>query len=157
MTWVYRILRRPYSTNPLDGEGAFRFGGRWSSVGTRIAYAAEHLSLAMVEYFVHLGADDIPEDLVLVRAQVPDGVARIVITPKQLPPEWRQTPAPAALTGIGDRFVQENKAGILIVPSAIAPSESNWLINPAHPAFSKIRVHTPEPFSYDSRFSKAAK
>ena len=157
MTCVYRILRRPYSTNPLDGEGAFRFGGRWSSVGTRVAYTAEHLSLAMVEYFVHLDADDIPHDLVLVRAEVPDRVSRISLTPKQLPADWRHTPAPAALTKIGDHFVHEGNACMLIVPSAIAPSESNWLINPAHAAFSKIRVHPPEPFTYDARFSKATR
>ncbi len=157
MTCVYRILRRPYSANPLDGEGAFRFGGRWSSPGTRVAYTAEHLSLAMVEYFVHLDTDDIPDDLVLVRAEIPDIIPRISVTPKQLPPEWRYTPAPAALTDIGDHFVREGKAGILSVPSAIAPSESNWLINPAHPAFSKIRTHPGEPFNYDPRFSKTAK
>ncbi len=111
----------------------------------------------MVEYFVHLDADDIPDDLVLVRAEVPDGVPRISVTAKQLPADWRYTPAPAALTQIGDHFVHEGKSCILIVPSAIAPSESNWLINPAHPAFSKIRVHPDEQFTYDPRFSKTAK
>lgn len=111
----------------------------------------------MVEYFVHLDMDDIPDDLVLVRAEVPDSVSRNSLTPKQLPADWRHTPAPAALTEMGDHFVHEGKTCILIVPSAIAPSESNWLINPAHPAFSKIRVHLAEPFAYDPRFSKTAK
>ena len=49
LTRVYRILRKPYSKKPLDGEGAYQFGGRWSSPGTRLAYAAEYLSLAMIE------------------------------------------------------------------------------------------------------------
>src|ERR1019366_10021914 len=40
---VYRIVREPYSKSPLDGEGSYRFGGRWSSPGTRLAYTAEHL------------------------------------------------------------------------------------------------------------------
>ena len=111
----------------------------------------------MVEYFVHLNADEIPDDLVLVRAEVPDSVPRGSVPLKQLPPQWRQTPAPAILTEIGDHFIHEGKASILIVPSAIAPSESNWLINPAHPAFSKIRVHPAEPFVYDPRFSKTGK
>lgn len=46
-----RILRKAYAKNALHGgEGAYRFGGRWSTVGTRLAYAAEHASLAMIEY-----------------------------------------------------------------------------------------------------------
>jgi len=67
LTRVYRILRKPYSKTAFDGEGAYRFGGRWSSPGVRLAYAAEHLSLAIVEYFVHLDPEDPPRDLVVPR------------------------------------------------------------------------------------------
>jgi len=151
---VYRILRESYSKKPLDGEGAYRFGGRWSSPGIRLAYTAEHLSLAMVEYFVHIDADDLPKDLVLVTAEIPDGVSRTSISAKQLPANWRQSPAPAELAQIGDGFVREGSAAILIVPSALAPAESNWLINPQHPEFSRVRVLPPESFRYDPRFFK---
>jgi len=151
---VYRILRESYSKKPLDGAGAYRFGGRWSSPGIRLAYTAEHLSLAMVEYFVHIDADDLPKDLVLVTAEIPDGVSRTSISAKQLPANWRQSPAPAELAQIGDGFVREGSAAILIVPSALAPAESNWLINPQHPEFSRVRVLPPESFRYDPRFFK---
>lgn len=154
MTRVYRILRKPYAKKPLDGEGAYRFGGRWSSIGTRLAYTAEHLSLAMIEYFIHIDADDPPKDLVAVTAEVPDSISRTSISAKQLPANWRQSPSPPELGGIGDRFVRNGRAAILIVPSALAPAESNWLINPKHPEFSRIRVHSAEAFEYDSRFFK---
>ena len=36
-----------------------------------LAYTAEHLSLAIIEYFVHIDADDSPKDLVVVRAEIP--------------------------------------------------------------------------------------
>lgn len=152
MTRVYRILRAPYSRNSLEGEGAYRFGGRWSSRGTRLAYTSRHLSLAMIEYFVHVDPDDPPKDLVVVSVDVPDHVSRVSIAVKQLPENWRQAPAPACLAAIGDAFVADQKAWILIVPSALAPSESNWLINPRHPKFGDIRVQPPEPFHYDVRF-----
>ena len=152
MTRVYRILRKPYSKRPLDGEGAYRFGGRWSSVGTRLTYTAEHLSLAMIEYFIHIDPDDPPRDLVAVTAEVPDSVSRTSIAPKQLPENWRRSPALPELAEIGDRFVRNRRAAILIVPSALAPAESNWLINPQHPEFSRIRLHSVEAFQYDSRF-----
>lgn len=154
MTRVYRILRKPYSKKPFDGEGAYRFGGRWSNVGVRLAYTAEHLSLAMIEYFIHIDPDDPPKDLVVVTAEIPDSVLRISIATKQLPANWRQTPPPSELGEIGDRFVRDRRAAILIVPSALAYSESNWLINPRHPEFRRIRQHAAQPFEYDSRFFK---
>ena len=62
--------------HPFDGEGAYRYGGRWSSPGTRLVYTSEHQSLAMLEYFVHLDPEDAPDDLVLATADVPDNVSR---------------------------------------------------------------------------------
>jgi RES domain-containing protein len=152
LTRVYRILRKPYAKKPLDGEGAWRFGGRWSSAGTRLAYTAGHLSLAMIEYFIHIDPADLPRDLVVVTAEVPAAVSRAAILPKQLPANWRQTPAPPELAQFGDRFARDRGAAILIVPSALAPAESNWLINPQHPDFAKIRLHPIEDFEYDPRF-----
>lgn len=154
MTRVYRILRKPYSKKPLDGEGSYRFGGRWSSPGTRLAYTAEHLSLAMIEHFIHIDPDDPPADLVMVAADIPDHVSRASISPKRLPSSWRQSPSPPELARIGDRFASNALAAILIVPSALAPTESNWLISPRHPEFSKIRLGSVEPFDYDRRFFK---
>jgi RES domain-containing protein len=69
-----------------------------------------------------------------------------------LPRNWRQTPPPSALAQIGDEFVRGERAAALTVPSVLSPVESNWLINPRHPAFAKIRLHPAEDFQYDSRF-----
>jgi len=108
----------------------------------------------MVEYFVHMDREDLPKDLVVVTAEIPDNVSRTSISAKQLPANWRQSPAPAELAEIGDRFIRDRRTAILIVPSALAPAESNWLINPRHADFSKIRVHPAESFEYDPRFFK---
>jgi RES domain-containing protein len=91
---------------------------------------------------------------VAVTAEVPDSVSRISISPKQLPANWRQSPSPSDLAEIGDRFVSEAKAAVLMVPSVLAPAEFNWLINPQHPEFSKIRLRSTEAFEYDPRFFK---
>jgi RES domain-containing protein len=146
------MLRQLFANSPLDGEGAYQFGGRWSSPGTRVAYASEHLSLAMIEYFMPTDPANAPSDLVVVAAEVPDQVSRVVLTPDKLPPDWRQLPAPPSLAAIGDAFVGERKSAILRVPSVLAPAESNWLINPRHPESMGIRVRPPEPFHYDARF-----
>lgn len=155
MTLVYRVLRKAFARNPLDGEGSYRYGGRWSSPGTRLAYTSEHQSLAMLEYFVHLDADDAPPDVVLVTAEIPDHLSRIHLRPDDLPSGWRASPAPAELARIGEEFVRKSERAILIVPSALAPHENNWLLNPSHPDFSRIRLSKTEPLTYDPHMFRA--
>ena len=151
MKLVFRVLRKAYARAPFDGEGAYRYGGRWSSPGMRLSYASEHQSLAMLEYFVHLDRDDSPGDLVLAIADVPDGVTRERVEIGNLPAGWRQSAAPPELTRIGDEFAQRGEHCILLVPSVLAPNENNCLINPEHREFKKIVVRQVEPLSYDPR------
>ena len=145
------MLRAAYARTPFDGEGAYRYGGRWSNPGTRLAYASEHQSLAMLEYFVHLDPEDPPDDLVLASAEVPESVSRQCLEASTLPPNWREVPAPPGLAQIGDGFVKKAEHCVLLVPSALAVSENNWLINPQHPEFKQITAHRAEPLSYDPR------
>jgi RES domain-containing protein len=145
------MLRKPYAHEPFGGEGAYRYGGRWSSPGTRLSYASEHQSLAMLEYFVHLDADDAPPDLVLASADVADDLTRRRVEINELPANWRETPAPAELTRFGDEFVQRGQYGVLVVPSALVPVETNWLINPRHADFPRIAIRETESLTYDSR------
>ena len=151
MIRVYRVLRKAFSDSPFDGEGAYRYGGRWSNPGTRLAYTSEHQSLAMLEYFVHLDSDSAPADLVLVTADIPDDVPKERVVADKLPSSWRRSPAPAELARIGDEFVQKAGRCILIVPSALAPHENNWLLNPQHPDFRRLVGFGVEPLNYDPR------
>jgi RES domain-containing protein len=153
LTRVYRLARSAFAANPFDGEGSFLFGGRWSSPGTRVVYTAERLSLAMLEYLAHLDPNRLPDDLVLAHAEVPESLDRIRITAKELPANWAQYPAPAELGQIGDRFVLDADAAILIVPSVLAPTEDNWMLNPVHRDFQSIRILPAEPFQYDRRLT----
>ena len=81
-----------------------------------------------------------PKDRVLPTAEVRDSVPRVRVPVRKLPSKWRSSPAPAELVVIGDGFLASGRAAILIVPSAIAPPDFNWLLNPAHAEFSKIRI-----------------
>jgi RES domain-containing protein len=150
-TQVYRVLRKAYARAPLDGEGAYRFGGRWSSAGTRLAYTSEHQSLAMLEYFVHLEAADAPRDLGLVTAEVPNDLPKERVAVDDLPANWRRSPAPAELAWVGDEFVSKAAHCVLTLPSALAPSENNWLLNPQHSGFGRVVVSRIEPLIYDER------
>ena len=151
MSRLYRVLRKPYARTPFDGEGAYRYGGRWSSPGTRLSYTSEHQSLAMLEYFVHLDVDDPPDDLVLAVAEAPDDLARERVETSNLPANWRESAAPPGLARLGDEFAQRGEGCLLLVPSVLAPNENNWLINPAHPDYKRIVVLEVEPLNYDPR------
>jgi RES domain-containing protein len=151
LTQIYRILRKSFARDPFDGEGAYLFGGRWSSPGTRLSYASEHQSLAMLEYFVHLDKDDPPDDLVLAIVEVLDTIKRETLKVASLPANWREPAAPPALTRFGDEFARKAQYCLLTVPSVLAPTENNYLINPAHADYRKIVVHELEPLSYDPR------
>jgi RES domain-containing protein len=157
LTSVYRLLRKPFSATPFDGEGSFRYGGRWSRPGTRVVYTAQHLSLAMIEYLVHLDADRLPRDIMLAKADVPEDVSRMQITTNDLPAGWRSYPPPEALAAIGDAFARELRAAVLIVPSSLAVTDNNWILNPAHPDFHKIKFHSAAPFDYDPRLLKTGR
>lgn len=148
---MYRLLRKPFAATPFDGEGSLRYGGRWSAPGTRLVYTAEHLSLAMIEYLVHLDPNHPPKELMLARARIPDKLAKLQVHADDLPRGWREYPAPESLALIGDKFVLNGEAAVLVVPSAIAPTENNWLLNPQHPHFQKIELESSEPFHYDPR------
>jgi RES domain-containing protein len=148
---VYRVLRKKYARTPFDGEGAYRYGGRWSSPGTRVSYASEHQSLALLEYFVHLDKDDPPTDLILAVAEIPDDLPRSRVEMSRLPENWRDPIAPSELARIGDEFVQRSECCLLLVPSVIATAECNCLINPDHPGYKRVVVQDSEPVSYDRR------
>ncbi len=151
MNRVYRVLRKKYGRNPFDGEGAYRYGGRWSSPGVRLSYTSEHESLALLEYFVHLDKDDPPIDLILAVAVIPGDVSRDQVEAKGLPPNWRASAAPPELAQIGDDFVDRQEHCLLVVPSVLASNEHNCLVNPAHPEFKRIDILESQPMSYDPR------
>ena len=105
----------------------------------------------MLEYFVHLDPEDPPDDLVLATAEVPESLSRERIEAGALPANWREASAPPELAQIGDEFVKKAETCLLLVPSALAVNENNWLINPQHLEFKKIALHAPEPLRHDPR------
>ena len=51
----------------------------------------------------------------------------------------------------GDRWYDEGRTAVLIVPSVLARPERNIAINQEHPDFGKIRATAPEPVDWDER------
>lgn len=148
---VYRLLRREFaSPDPFSGEGAFLYGGRWSSPGTRVSYASTYRSLAVLEYRAHVDPAFANQDLVIATLVIPEDVF-ISPTPP-LPENWRRSPAPETLREVGDRFVAAGEAAVMLVPSAILPEENNVLLNPRHRDMGRmVRAAELAEFRFDPR------
>ena len=146
---LWRISRKAYAA--LDGEGARLYGARWTPRGTPAVYAASHLSLAALEYLVHIDAEDAPDDLVALRISVPDDVTELAFGPASMPVDWQQTPSPPQCQAIGTEWARRREELLLRMPSVLVPEESNVLVNPMHPDAVGVRVIGSRPFSFDVR------
>jgi RES domain-containing protein len=103
---------------------------------------------------VHLDASEAPGDLVAIPADIPGSLVVSHVRSSQLPADWRDYPAPDELAEIGTRWVRRARTAVLAVPSAVIPLELNYLLNPAHPEFEKIRIGRRLQFRFDSRMWK---
>jgi RES domain-containing protein len=52
---------------------------------------------------------------------------------------------------IGDDWLKTGIGLLLKVPSVLAKSEYNYLINPLHPDVGSVRIIDVEPFTFDNR------
>jgi RES domain-containing protein len=149
---VWRISRATH--RDFDGEGARLRGGRWNHPGTPIVYISSSLALAALETLVHLVRFLPLRHLVAVPADIPDSVPIVPVRAAGLPRAWRAPSPPTALADIGTRWAEAGESAVLEVPSVIVPQEPNYLLNPRHQHFKRIRIGRPEPFYFDPRFWK---
>lgn len=103
---------------------------------------------------MHLAKEDIGTLFVAIAADIPDDLQIDAIAQSQLPDNWHDTPAPGALSAIGQEWLKAGRTAVLSVPSAVIPSERNHLLNPEHPNFERIKIARPEAFSFDPRLQK---
>ena len=116
-----------------------------------MVYAASHLSLAALEYLVHVDPDDAPDDLVALRLDTPEWATALILASASLPAGWRHAPSPPECHEIGDRWARNGQHLLLRVPSVLVPEESNLLVNPMHRDAPLVHVSGSRPFSFDPR------
>ena len=153
MATAWRIVKPHRVADAFSGDGARLFGGRWNSIGRSVVYAAESKALAALEILVHMGDDCLMDDYLCIPIRFDTRLARSLDL-KSLPADWRKTPPTTSTQCLGDAWVSENLSAILDVPSVLIPGESNYLLNPRHPNFDKLKIGAPEPFEFDPRLMK---
>jgi len=153
MLQVYRLSRKKYASE-LSGVGASKSGNRWNSKGTEIIYCANSRALAMAEVSVHLSLITLPKDFVMLEINIPKSIAIQNLNNKDLPENWNDFPHTNKTQKIGDSFIYSNKKCVLKVPSAVVKGDFNYLINPHHKDFKKIKIVNFYKFPFDRRLFK---
>jgi RES domain-containing protein len=150
MPSCWRIVQERYSREAFTGEGARLYGGRWNSVGHAAVYAAGSRSLAVLEMLVHLNGPQLLSSYLLYEVEFPESLIT-EMNVGDLPRDWRDDPAPRSTQAIGDAWIRGGASAVLRVPSVLIPEERNYLLNPRHVEFGRIRVSGAERFAFDAR------
>ena len=151
-TRAFRVVKKRWAASAFDGEGAREYGGRWNSPGRSAVYCAGHVSLGILEVVVHADLALAP-CYVVIPVTFEEALVENVDSTR-LPPSWRRHPASAAVVALGDAWLREGRSPVLRVPSAVVPTESNYILNPLHPEFGKIEIGKPEILDVDPRITK---
>lgn len=151
---AFRIAKARHARNPaemLSGRGALLYGGRWSSPGRPVVYASSSAALATLEIAVHLNTPAVIPAYTILDLEIPDAVI-LHVDPADLPAGWDEPLInPAPVQAWGDVWFDDRISAVLAVPSAVVPSESNYLINPGHEAFDRIVIGTLQRHPFDPR------
>lgn len=150
MASAWRIVRASRARTAFTGEGPWRYGGRWNSRGVRVVYVSEHQSTAALEVFANRMPFVFEEQYKAFHLEWPDHLTE-TFPLKQLPQNWRIHPASLETREIGDRWVKEQRSAVLALPSAMSPADTNFLLNPEHRDFKRIRIGPPIDYDFDSR------
>lgn len=151
---VWRLTRQRHATTAFLGIGAERAGSRWTPPGLRVVYTSESIALAVLETLVHMEMRHAAAAQVLIEAEIPDDLPCAKLAVGDLPENWRDYPAPRGLQVFGRDWVMASASAVLQVPSAIVPHEYNFILNPAHPDYCRIRLGSPQLFRFDGRLWK---
>lgn len=148
---AWRLDASQFAATWDSGEGAYRFGGRWSSVGVRAVYCALDASTTILEVAVHRGfkrMDTVPHILTALHILDP-GDVHIVVASSLPNPNWLRSGIPSAgQQAFGDALLRAHK--FVLVPSVVSPNSWN-LVFVAAMAAGRYAIRSQEGFALDTR------
>jgi RES domain-containing protein len=145
---AFRIADRRHPI--FDGAGAYLKGARWTSRGRAVIYAAETYAGALLEMLVHTGMTGIPRTHAWIDIHIPSTVSIEEVRAGEIS-GWDGDDQSAS-RAFGDRWHEERRTAVLLVPSVVTNGiERNLILNPEHPAFASISTGTPHDVKWDVR------
>lgn len=146
---VYRITTKEWSRK-LSASGN---AARWNSKGNFVIYTAESRALACLENMVHrsgVGSNALYRVMLI---NVPDKLKIETLDVSKLKKDWHAIQNYYYCQAIGDKWLHAGTSVALKVPSSVIKKEFNYLLNPAHADFKKIKLEGVEYFDFDDRIA----
>jgi RES domain-containing protein len=146
---IYRLTTGKFA-NDLSGTGSKIYGGRWNPPGIAALYTSQYISLAILEILVRASKFSSPSSYTLLSFEIADsGIYELQL--KKIKKDWQNDLG--YTQQIGEDFLNENQTLCIKVPCAIVPQENNFLLNPLHPDFKKVKIISSELLELDRRLS----
>lgn len=145
---IFRIVKKKYEHSAFSGIGGQHTSGRWHTQGKSVVYTSMSASLAALEVLVHWQPMYITQAFVLCCATIPKSCIDSTYKNIDLHDSGNDLKSTQKL---GDTWINSSASLALEVPSVIIASESNYIINPAHSDFNKMKIISTEDFSFDQR------
>jgi len=150
MITAWRIVQAQWAERAFDGEGARLYGGRWNPQGEPVVYLAGTRALSALETLVHAEGSlrkvrylryevSFQKHLIEVAdlSDAANALSSLIVSPRT--------------QAIGNEWLERGSHPVLEVRSAIIPEEPNYLLNPRHPKFNRIKIGKAEGFAFDPR------
>jgi RES domain-containing protein len=148
------FLWRISNHHSLAGEGALRTPGGWHPRGRRVVYCAQSPAAALLEILVHFETDiqGLPVRYRLFKTEAPDDVNVERVSVAEFPADW---PEKTEVTrAVGDGWLTNMPAALLMVPSLIVPETFSVLLNPAHQDAKRIVIIQAGEYAIERRLFK---
>lgn len=153
---AWRLDTKIFASTWDSGEGAFRAGGRWNSVGTRAVYCSLDPSTAILEVTVHKGfrtLDTVAHVLTSLTISDPATV-HVVLTGDVPNPNWLVPGIPGAgQQAFGDDLLRTHV--FVLIPSSVSSHSWNLIFDPSKAA-GAYKLVGQEPFALDTRLHPPA-
>lgn len=149
--FLYRISQTKYASS-LTASG---IDGRWNALHQKMIYTAGSVALACLENLAHRsGASLAAGNFSVSIIEVDDTIKLEEIKIEELTnlnSEWHLADHYNITQKLGSDWLNAASSAILKVPSAIIDLEYNYLMNPNHPDFIRIKIVAVNKFTFDSR------
>jgi RES domain-containing protein len=149
---LYRFANKQFSDD-LTGTGAKLYGGRWNHKGLAALYTSSSISLSLLEILVNALSLEHLQSLSLMKIEVPAGLETSVRTLKQLKAQWFDDVEYSRF--IGSEFLQNRNFLMLQCPSSVVMEEYNFVLNPLHADYHKVKLVSAVEYQFDKRLFKA--
>jgi RES domain-containing protein len=147
----YRFAHVRFS-HDISGEGSRLKGGRWNLRGIPALYTSEHISLGLLEMLVNANTLEELQQIRLMEIEVAESSSIEVLNLKKLRKNW--VTDFEYTQWIGSEILKENNALVFKCPSAVVNNENNFVLNPLHKDYKKVKLINSSSFYFDPRLFK---